>query len=311
MLKATMRAFVGGLALAILLVVGAETQEIRRANTPPDSATLAASLSDETGTGVLVFANSPVFVDDIDVAAAGVRLLGAAGTLTFTGLGAGFDENLILDLDTTTNLIKFSSTSGAGEVEWNFEAFTQSAVVPAGDVIYSVGNESTDASANAAGVYVYTLGDDNIGDAYLTLRVHATGADQATTSITATGASGSNPNMLFEGASSYVMDAKTTAPAFVGTTTSPAVANIGANSCGTTAATIAGVDNAFKITVGATSGTACRVTFDTTAPNAWECSYSNQTTANLARQTASTTTTSDVSGTFVAGDVLAGVCIAR
>jgi hypothetical protein len=99
--------------------------------------------------------------------------------------------------------------------------------------------------------------------------------------------------------------------AFIAAVTSPAVANIGANSCGTTAATIAGRDNAFAITVGATAGTDCRVTFDTTAPNTWACAFSNQTTGNIARQTAATTTTSDVSGTFVAGDVLIGVCFAR
>lgn len=102
-----------------------------------------------------------------------------------------------------------------------------------------------------------------------------------------------------------------TSGAYVTALTSPAVANIGANSCGTTAATIAGTDNAWAITVGATAGTACRVTFDTTAPTVWACSVSNQTTANLTRQTAATTTTVDVTGTMVAGDVLIGVCFAR
>jgi hypothetical protein len=105
--------------------------------------------------------------------------------------------------------------------------------------------------------------------------------------------------------------ATVTSSAFIAKTTTPIVGNIGANSCGTTAATITGRDNAFAITVGATAGTDCRVTFDTTAPNTWACAFSNQTTGNLARQTAATTTTSDVSGTFVAGDVLIGVCFAR
>lgn len=89
--------------------------------------------------------------------------------------------------------------------------------------------------------------------------------------------------------------------------TAPTVANTSANSCGTTAATIAGKDEAFKITVGETSGTSCTVTFGTAFANAPACSVSNETTANLARAT-STTTTVIVAGVFVAGDVIAGVC---
>ncbi len=104
-------------------------------------------------------------------------------------------------------------------------------------------------------------------------------------------------------------------PAYITTTTTPAVANIGANSCGTDAATIAGTDNAWQITVGATAGTACRVTFDTTAPTSWFCAVGNSTTLTLnatPHMTASTATTADITATaFVAGDKLTGVCFAR
>lgn len=92
--------------------------------------------------------------------------------------------------------------------------------------------------------------------------------------------------------------------------TAPAVSNTSANSCGTTAATIAGNDNAFKVTVGATAGTSCTVTFNAAWSNAPSCSVSNETTANLSRAT-STTTTVILAGTFVAGDVLAGACLGR
>ena len=91
----------------------------------------------------------------------------------------------------------------------------------------------------------------------------------------------------------------------------PAVANVGANSCGTDAATIAGNDNAGSITVGATGGTQCRITFTTTAANRWHCVANNETTANLLRTTYVDTTHVDVLGTMVAGDVLTYLCQRR
>jgi hypothetical protein len=93
--------------------------------------------------------------------------------------------------------------------------------------------------------------------------------------------------------------------------TTPAVSNTSANSCGTTAATIAGNDNNGIITVGATAGTSCTVTFVQAAPNRRECFVNNETTANLARSTYSSTTVSIFTGTFVAGDVLSYICLAR
>jgi len=101
-------------------------------------------------------------------------------------------------------------------------------------------------------------------------------------------------------------------PLFVGIVqtsgTTPAVANTTANSCGTTAATIAGNDAAGVVTVGATAGTICRITFVTAATTRRVCSVSNESTANLARTTYVDTTHSDLKGTFVAGDVLAYQC---
>lgn len=90
--------------------------------------------------------------------------------------------------------------------------------------------------------------------------------------------------------------------------TVPTVGNVGANSCGTTAATITGTDVAGKVTVGATSGTQCRVTFASAWASAPACVVTNETTANLSRAT-STTTTVDLAGTFMGGDVLAYMCI--
>ena len=90
-----------------------------------------------------------------------------------------------------------------------------------------------------------------------------------------------------------------------------AVANVGANSCGTDAATIAGNANSFNVTVGATSGTQCRVAFPVAAPNRWNCTVTNETSAALVRATYVDTTHVDLLGVFGAADVLTANCWAR
>lgn len=100
---------------------------------------------------------------------------------------------------------------------------------------------------------------------------------------------------------------------FTTTGSGMAVANVGANSCGTTAATIAGNNNAFVITVGATSGSQCRVTFTVAAANEWDCVPVEQTTAGIAnvKVTPVNTTHVDFFGAFTAGDKVTGVCFPR
>jgi hypothetical protein len=95
------------------------------------------------------------------------------------------------------------------------------------------------------------------------------------------------------------------------TGTVPAVANVGANSCGTTVATITGNDNAGEITIGATSGTQCRITFTIASPNRWYCLSNNTTTANIARAIPVDATHVDLVGTFVGGDIITYLCLAR
>ena len=77
------------------------------------SSILAGQLTDETGTGLVVFNNSPTFVDDITIAAAGVLATGSNGALTLLGLGTGSDEDIKIDLDTTANTPTITSSTGA------------------------------------------------------------------------------------------------------------------------------------------------------------------------------------------------------
>lgn len=98
---------------------------------------------------------------------------------------------------------------------------------------------------------------------------------------------------------------------FVSAGTAPTVANVGVNSCGTTTATISGNENNGEVTVGATAGTQCRLTFATAATNRRECTTTNETTANLSRSTYVDTTHTDLFGTFAAGDLVTYICVSR
>lgn len=98
---------------------------------------------------------------------------------------------------------------------------------------------------------------------------------------------------------------------FASTTPTPAVTNTSANSCGTTAATIAGNNNVGSVTVGATAGTSCTVTFTTTAPVQWICQINDATTSVLATATPTSTTVSIFKGTFTAGDTINYLCFPR
>lgn len=92
--------------------------------------------------------------------------------------------------------------------------------------------------------------------------------------------------------------------------TVPAVSNTSANSCGTTTATITGTDTTGVITVGATSGTSCTLTFNVAALNRRQCWANDETTAVLTRYIYLTTTTAKIDGVFTAGDKISYGCIA-
>ena len=83
-----------------------------------NSAGLLAALSDETGTSLAVFSNSPTFTDDFDLAAAGVRMTGADGVLTLLGLGNGNDEALAIDFDNgSANVVGISSSTAVTDLD--------------------------------------------------------------------------------------------------------------------------------------------------------------------------------------------------
>lgn len=95
-------------------------------------------------------------------------------------------------------------------------------------------------------------------------------------------------------------------------TTGLAVANVGANSCGTTTATIAGSNFMNVITTGTVSVTQCRITFSFAATTEWDCVANDSTTSGVVvRTTPVDTTHTDILGTITAGDKITSVCVAR
>lgn len=90
-----------------------------------------------------------------------------------------------------------------------------------------------------------------------------------------------------------------------------AVANVGANSCGTSTATIAGNNNAAVVTVGTVAGTQCRIAFTFAATTEWDCAANDDTTTVAVRTTPVDTTHTDLLGAFTAGDKVSAICFAR
>ena len=89
------------------------------------------------------------------------------------------------------------------------------------------------------------------------------------------------------------------------------VANVGANSCGTTAATVLGSTQSSVTTVGATSGTQCRLQFTSAATTAWDCTANDDSTTIAVRTTPVDTTHTDLIGAFTAGDKVTAHCWPR
>lgn len=80
---------------------------------------------------------------------------------------------------------------------------------------------------------------------------------------------------------------------------------------GCSAAVVAGSGSSAGLLTAGTSGScSVVVTLPFTAPNGWACAANNLTTANLFRQSATTTTTATLDGVTVNGDTLSFACLA-
>lgn len=90
----------------------------------------------------------------------------------------------------------------------------------------------------------------------------------------------------------------------------PAVSNTTSNSCGTSAASITGTDTTGVVTVGATFGTSCTLTFNLAAVTRRQCQCSDETTTSSVCNAHYTDTThNELIGTFTAGDKINYSCL--
>lgn len=164
----------------------------------------------------------------------------------------------------------------------------------------------TGAATCTSGACQFTLGLDTAG-AYTVASLTDSGL--TATRVTFAGASGllSDASGFTFGSGALAVPTSVATTRFLSTGTAPTVANVGADSCGTTAATLAGKDQAHVITVGATSGTECRVTFNVAFANAPVCVATGETATDLHLVT--TTTNVTVTGTLTAGEKLYVHCL--
>ena len=175
-------------------------------------------------------------------------------------------------------------------------AITDSGLTSGRCPLVTTGGLFTDSSAATCSASLFTLPSAKISDLTSGRVPYASTGGQLVDASTFTFAAG---------ALSVGTSVATTR--FLSTGTAPAVANVGANSCGTTAATIAGKDQVHVITVGATSGTECRVTFNVAFANAPVCTVTGQTATDL--HVVTTTTTSTITGTLTAGEKIYETCL--
>jgi hypothetical protein len=93
----------------------------------PSSANLASALTNETGSGAAVFGTSPTFTTSVDFGTAGVRISDDGdGAITLLGLGNGSDEDIVLNLDDTSNTLTVTSSTSLATANFSGIALQES-----------------------------------------------------------------------------------------------------------------------------------------------------------------------------------------
>lgn len=256
-----------------------------------DSAGVFANISDETGTGTLVGSTNPAF--------AGLRVTSGAliaavypmafGDTTTSSFRAFYLAGSFSGLRGLDNEMDVTPGNGNdGEAFYNSPTFSEG----------TSGNHSLLAGAR------FRLPAINGNTATVTDTATVYIDNQTTATV-----SGAN-HALWVAAGRTRFDGNV----YIGNATGeafkpgvPAVTNTSANSCGTSAASLVGKNMAGKITVGATSGTSCTITFSAAWSNAPACDANDETTTTPVKAI-STTTTVILTGSFTAADVIAYTC---
>lgn len=281
------------------------------------SAGVAGAVSDETGSGALVFGTSPTLT---------TPTLGVATATTMDVTQAVTYPTLVINGGDSVNgvvTVRVSRINAGYSIFVYRSDYGDGVISTAGGISVFMG---TNVTATAYAAYLNNTAnwpDPNMG---LVATASGTGAgimwpgpgDHSYVVLTTFPAN--TWQTTITGASKFDGGAALTGGlgdlqvnALVGTGTIPAVSNTTANSCGTTAASMQAnsTNTAGAFTVGATAGTSCTLTFSYAAPHGWKCALSNQTTANITRWVPVSTVKGNAVGTMVAGDTVGYVCAAN
>ena len=159
------------------------------------SAQLAGVISDETGTGALVFANTPTLVTPVLGAATATSIVASAGFVS-TGVFAGtFTDGVIVDYDSANSNARISAGGSDKITFYNSADTTRTALLTIGATGHITVEGVTSTGATGTGKFVFDT-SPTISGATLTNHVTVEG-------VTSTGATGTG-NFVFSSSPTLV-----------------------------------------------------------------------------------------------------------
>lgn len=272
----------------------------------------------------------------------GGRILypGSGASVTSAALASGNYELLVLQFDggnfrviqatpATASLLGVAGNS-TGINRWSFPAVSTYAASQSNS-----GNALSSYNAPAGSLTVTLPPTKSIGAGWMmgfasdngkaiTVQVNGTSGGHILYPAGATGTAGNSVTLApinyeflalqFDGSNFRIVSVTPRSAAILGmlghqimTGATPAVAS-GSGDCGTSPS-IGGNDSAGRITVGASNGGQCTITFVSPWPNPPVCSAFDETTGNLVRPSAATTSSVALIGTLAPGDSLVYQCV--
>jgi hypothetical protein len=253
-----------------------------------------------TFTGVTTIANGTSTVPSLQFAGSATTGLSQGGNQLYIVAGGALSAYF----DATYQVFNGNQSFGGTTITLNSGAGTNFPMTSSG------GKWGLGAGATSPSYFMTVIPTANVTASQTFFLQDGTASTGKTGAVIKAGAGDAATDKLFQTqnnsgtlTSSITRDGDISAHTLTGIGTAPTVSS---GTIGTGARNLAGFIT--STTTGAYTGV---LTFSgLTAPVGWACAVSNNTTANLIRQTAYTTTTATFAGTTVSGDVLTYNCIA-
>lgn len=265
------------------------------------SANLLGALTDETGTGSAVFAGSPAFTGTVTGAA--VTWSGLDTALGFAPTGsASTGDRLYLPAASNPAI----AANGQPVMVWTGNASAVDYVNVINGTTANPGTVQIQASGTDTNIQIVLNGK---GTGAVNINPQAAGA----IGLVVKGAASQSASLQEWQKSDNTVYASISS---VGNFSAPSYTSNGTKFTitGCSAGTTVGGATAGRFSSGTTGACTVVITMagatGITAPNGWACAVNDDTTANLYRQTATSTTTATVSGTTVSGDIVSFACTA-